>query len=172
LCSAYKLYAAVFTERLRKKTEENSVLSESQVGFRKGRGTMDNIFVLQYVIDKELRKKGGKFFGFFMDLKAAFDKVDRRTLWEIMRKRGNRKGLTERDKEIYESTKSAVRIRGETSEWFWIKKRVRQEYPLSPLLLFLLIANIKKEMRRSQVEGAQMGERGSEPWHMQMTWCC
>jgi len=38
LCLAYKLYAAVFTER-RKETEEKSVLPKSQAGFRKGRGT-------------------------------------------------------------------------------------------------------------------------------------
>jgi len=56
-------------------------MPKSQAGYRKGRFTMDNIYILQHIIGKELRKKRGKFFGFFMDFKAAFDKIDRRMLW-------------------------------------------------------------------------------------------
>ncbi|XP_071581724.1 uncharacterized protein [Temnothorax nylanderi] len=63
---------------------------------------MDNVYVLQHVVKRELRKKGGKVYGFFVDLKAAFDRVDRKVLWEAMEKRGIRKGLIERTKEIYE----------------------------------------------------------------------
>ena len=43
LNSAYKVYAMVLTERLRKKIENKEILPESKVGFRRGRSTMDNI---------------------------------------------------------------------------------------------------------------------------------
>jgi len=65
-----------------------------------------------------------------MDLKA-FDKVDRRTLWET-RKRGIRKGLPERVKEIYESMKSAMRVQGETSEWSEYRKGGQTRMPINP----------------------------------------
>lgn len=45
LCTAYKLYAGVLTERLRAKVEEKGALPETQADFRKKRGTMDNIYV-------------------------------------------------------------------------------------------------------------------------------
>lgn len=41
---------------------------------------------MNYVINKELRKKGGKIFAFFADLKVAFDKIDRQKLNETMEK--------------------------------------------------------------------------------------
>lgn len=94
-----------------------------EVAGRKGRGTMDNIYVLNHIIQKEIRKKGGKIFGFFMDLKSAFDKVDRKTLWEEMERRGIRKGIVERIKKIYESTKNVVRVNGRVSERFSDGKR-------------------------------------------------
>lgn len=55
-------------------------------------------------------------YGFFMDLRAAFDRVDRNRLWEAMKKRGVRRELIERIKEIYESTKCAVRSQGRRSK--------------------------------------------------------
>lgn len=46
LCSAYKIYAEMIRRKLQEETERLEVLRESQGGFRKGTGTMDNIFVL------------------------------------------------------------------------------------------------------------------------------
>jgi len=38
---------------------------------------MDNIFVLNYLINRQIEKKGGKLIAVFVDLRAAFDSVDR-----------------------------------------------------------------------------------------------
>lgn len=46
LCSAYKIYAEMIRRKLQEETERLEVLPENQGGFRKGTGTMDNIFVL------------------------------------------------------------------------------------------------------------------------------
>jgi len=95
------------TERLREKIEGKGSLPETQAGFRKGRGTMDNVRILQEVINKEISKKREKVYVFFIDLKAAFDKVVRKILWKQWRR-----GLIERVKEIYEQTKTAVKVHG------------------------------------------------------------
>lgn len=47
-----------------------------------------------------------------MDLRAAFDSVDRRVLMETMRKRGVREGLVESIKEMLRETRSRVRVGG------------------------------------------------------------
>jgi len=54
------LYAAVLIERLRKETKEKRV-PESQAGFRKARGTMDNIYISCNIIGKEMRKREESF---------------------------------------------------------------------------------------------------------------
>lgn len=86
-----KVYAKVLAERLRKEVKEKGIMSRFQTGFRKGLGTMNNICVLNYLINRELGRKKGRMVAFFIDLKAAFDSVDRRIL--ILMKKGIREGL-------------------------------------------------------------------------------
>lgn len=92
----YKIYASALVERIKKEVEKKGVISQNQTGFRKGMGTMDNIYVLNYMVNRQLEKKGGKLVALFVDLKAAFDSVDREVLMEVMRERGLREGLVRR----------------------------------------------------------------------------
>lgn len=55
----YKVYVKVLAEKLRKEVEEKEIMPQYQTGFRKGLGTMDNIYVLNYLINRELKRKKG-----------------------------------------------------------------------------------------------------------------
>lgn len=66
-----------------------------------------------------------------MDLKAAFDKLDRKELWKAMEEKGIRTGLVEKVKEIYVSTKNVVKVQWKVSGWLWTTKEVRQGCPVS-----------------------------------------
>ena len=59
---------------------------------------------------KKAKKKGNKLYAIFVDLKAAFDTVNRDKLWETMEKGNINKYLIERIKEIYEETKVKIRL--------------------------------------------------------------
>jgi len=52
----YKIYAGVLAERLRKEAEKKGILIDSQRGFRKGMKTMDQIYILYYLINRRIRK--------------------------------------------------------------------------------------------------------------------
>ena len=91
----YKVYVGILGERLRSEIEEKGVLPPNQTGFRKGMGVVDNIYVLNYLINRQLAKKGGRMVAMFVDLKAAFDSVGRRVLGEAMQERGYGKGIRE-----------------------------------------------------------------------------
>lgn len=54
-----------------------------------------------------------------MDLKTAFDSVDKKVLFEVMREREMREGLRSRVEEIYGETRSKVRIGMSLGESFW-----------------------------------------------------
>ena len=43
---------------------------------------------MNYIINRQITKKGGKLVAFFVDLRAAFDSVDRSKLMDAMRERG------------------------------------------------------------------------------------
>lgn len=81
--TAYKIYASVLNKKLKKETEDK--LRETQFGFRERRGTMNAVYTINYVVNKEL-SKGGKIVAFFADLKAAFDKVNRKQMNEMLKK--------------------------------------------------------------------------------------
>lgn len=57
MSSMYKVYAKVLAERLKKEVEEKRTVLQSQTGFRKKLSTMDNIYVLNYLINRELGRK-------------------------------------------------------------------------------------------------------------------
>jgi len=47
----YKIYVPVLEEMLRVEVEEKEKMPQNQVGFRKGMGMMDNIYVFNYLIN-------------------------------------------------------------------------------------------------------------------------
>lgn len=55
----------ILGERLGKEVEEGDRISQNEIGFRKGMGTMDNVYVLNYLVSTELnmKRKDGIFCG-------------------------------------------------------------------------------------------------------------
>ena len=134
LSTLYKIYATIVNKRLKKEIEEKKILPDTQAGFRKERGTLDNIYILKQSIDKEISQPGGKVYAMFIDLKAAFDSLDRNELWRCMRKRGIKIDLIYKIVQIFTETKCQVKVKDVHSEIFWTNLGVRQGDPLSPTL--------------------------------------
>ena len=61
----------------------NCELSEVQAGFRKGRGTRDQIVSIHWII-KNARESQKNIYFCFIDYSKAFDCVDRNQLWKIL----------------------------------------------------------------------------------------
>jgi len=113
---------------------------------------IDNIYTLNYVVERELAR-GNRIVATFVDLRAAFDSVDRGVLGRSLEERGVSARLRRRIMEIYEETRSVVRIGGRVGKRFWTEKGVRQGCPLSPLLFNLLVADIEEELEKDGVGG-------------------
>jgi len=104
LFTAYKIYAEVMRNRLEEKAEEKNLVPENQAGFKKGRATIDNVFILNLNVQREKRQEGedGKIYMMFVDLKVAFDKVKRKILWRELRRLRVSEKLVRRAEKIYE----------------------------------------------------------------------
>ena len=50
--SLSKLYATILDERIHTWAESNNIRAEGQAGFRRGRGTIDNVFILKTLLDQ------------------------------------------------------------------------------------------------------------------------
>lgn len=82
LCSAYRIYMEIVRKRLEIDIEKKRIIPESQNEFRSRRSTSDNNFVLDHITQKEKGKgkKDRKVYALFIDVKAAFDNVNREKL--------------------------------------------------------------------------------------------
>lgn len=82
-------------------------------------GTIDNIYIISYLINRQLAKKGGRMAAFFVDLKTAFDLVDKGVLVKTIRERKIRAELVRRVEKALRETKSRVGVEDVAGEQFW-----------------------------------------------------
>lgn len=106
--SLYKIDASVLADRLREEVEKKALLYAKKVGFRSGMGVMDSVYTPNYLVSREVNSKGGKLVAFFVDLKVAFDTIDRGILIETMRKMGVREGLFRKCEETLREMRNKV----------------------------------------------------------------
>ena len=79
-----KIMALMMLNRMRDPIAE-TVLPESQCGFRRNRGTTDMIFAVRQLMEKA-REQHRNLYIAFVDFTKAFDSVNRNALWVIMKK--------------------------------------------------------------------------------------
>ena len=124
-----------------------------QAGFRKGRGTRDQIANIRRIVEKAREFQKNIYFC-FIDYTKAFDCVDHNKLWKILQEMGIPDHLTCLLRNLYAGHKATVRTGHGTIDWFEIRKGICQGCVLSPCLFNLYAEYI---MRNAGLEEAQVG---------------
>ena len=130
----------------------NQELPDVQTGFRKGRGTRDQIVNIHWITEKT-RKFQKNIYFCFIDYAKAFDCVDHNKLWKILKAMGIPDHLTCLLKKLYAGQEATVRTRHRT-EWFQIRKGIHQGCILSPCLCKLYEEYL---MRNAGLDEGQTG---------------
>ena len=123
-------------------------LPDVQAGFRKGRGTRDQIANICWIIEKGREFQKNIYFYYA----KAFDCVDHNKQWKILKEMGIPDHLTCLLINLYTGQEATVKTVQETTDWFQIGKGVRQGCILSPCLFNLYAEYI---MRNAGLEEAQ-----------------
>ena len=131
----------------------NHELPDVQAGFRKGRGTRDQIANICWIIEKAREFQKNIYFC-FIDHAKAFDCVDHNKLWEILKEMGIPDHLTYLLRNLYAGQEATVRTGHGTTDWFQIGKGGCQGCILSPCLFNLYAEYI---MRNAGLEETQAG---------------
>ena len=100
----------------------NQEVSDVQVGFRKGRGTRDQIANIHWIMEKAAISRNSYFC--FIDHTKAFDCVDHNKLWKILKDIGITDHLTCILRNLYAGQEATVRTGHGTTDWFQTGKRV------------------------------------------------
>lgn len=140
-----KIYSQILDLRLRAWAETNNIISDSQFGFRQKKSTIDCLFILQAIVNKQLSKKK-KLYCAFIDFKKAFDLVYRNGIWYKLCQIGVSLKFVKSIKAIYNSVKVCVKSLGKLSDSFDSLVGVKQGEPLSPLLFILFLNDLSSEL--------------------------
>ena len=127
--------------------------SDVQAGFRKGRGTRDQISNICWIIEKA-REFHKNIYFCFIDYAKASDCVDHNKLWKILQEMGIPDHLTCLLRNLYAGQEATVKTGHGTTDWFQMRKGVRQGCILSPCLFNLDAEYI---MRNAGLDEAQAG---------------
>ena len=131
----------------------NRELPDVQAGFRKGRGTRDEIANIRWITEKAREFQKNIYFC-FLDYAKAFDCVDDNKMWKILKEMGIPDHLTCLLRNLYAGPEATVRTRHGTTDRFQIGKRVCQGYILSSCLFN---SHADYIMRNDWLDEAQAG---------------
>ena len=131
----------------------NRELPDVQAGFRKGRGTRDQIVNIRWIMEKAREFQKNIYFC-FIDYAKVVDCVEHNKLWKILQEMGIPDHLTCLLRNLYAGQEATVRTGHGTTDCFQIRKGVCQGYVLSPWLFNLYAEDI---MRNAGLDEAQAG---------------
>ena len=114
----------------------NWELPDVQAGFRKGRGTRDQIANICWII-KKARELQKNIYFCFIEYAKAFHCADHNKLWKILKEMELPDHLTCLLRNLYAGQKATLRTGHETMDLFQIGKGVSQGCILSPCLFNL-----------------------------------
>ena len=152
LSCIYKLYSSVINNRLSSYCECNKLIDEEQNGFMPGRPCLDHVFVLSSVIRNRQINNMSTFAG-FIDMKKAFDWVDRELLlFKILSQFGIKGKMYNVITSLYSNSTACVEINNYT--YTYIKTSivnmtsgVKQGDTLSPTLFSMFINDLAVDVK-------------------------
>ena len=119
----------------------NQELPDVQAGFRKGRGTRDQIANIRWIIEKAREFQKNIYFC-FINYAKAFDCVDHNKLWKAVKEMRIPDHLTCLPRNLYVCQEATIRTLYGTTDWFKIEKGVWQGCLLSSCLFNLYVEPI------------------------------
>ena len=111
----------------------NSEVPDVQAGFRKSRGTRDQIANIHRIIRKAREFQKNIYF-YFIDYTKAFDYVNHNKLWKILKEMGIPDHLTCLLRYLYAGQEATVRTGHGTTDWFQTGKSVSRLYIVTLLI--------------------------------------
>ena len=114
----------------------NCELPDVQAGFRKGRGTRDQITNIHWITEKARVLQKNIYFH-FINYAKAFDCVDHSKLWKILKEMGIPDHLTCLLRNLYAGQEAIFRTGYGPIDWIQIRKGLYQVYILLSCLFNL-----------------------------------
>jgi hypothetical protein len=141
-----KVFERLLLNRVQDKLDDTETLPEEQAGFRPGRSTRDQTYILRKALDS--RKAASKrTFLCFVDLSNAFPSAWQDGMWFRLREAGIKGKLFRSIRMLYRSCASAIQTPYGLTDRYTSDLGTRQGAVLSPFLFSLLISPLAQTLR-------------------------
>ena len=131
-----KVLTRIILDRMKDAIDQR--LRDEQAGFRKDRSCNDQIATLRIIVEQAMEWQA-PLYVCFVDFEKAFDSIDRKSMWNILRNYGVPGKTVDIIRKLYEGFACQVIHDGRLSEEFQVTTGVRQGCLLSPLLFLVLL---------------------------------
>ncbi|CAH8514717.1 unnamed protein product [Schistosoma haematobium] len=138
----------------RMKFAVDAQLRDQQAGFRKDRSCTDQIATLRIIVEQSVEWNSSLYIK-FIDYGKAFDSVDRKTLWKLLRHHGVPEKIVNIIRNSYDGLQCKVVHGGQLTDAFQVRTGVRQGCLLSPFLFLLVVDWIMKTSTSEGKHGIQ-----------------
>ena len=155
-----KLFSLILNDRLQQFLETNNLISNAQIGFRKGHRTSDHILLLKALIDSYKQKKK-HIYACFVDFSSAFDSIWHQGLIYKMYKNGFSNKIIKLLQSMYNKIQSCVKKQGVISESFNCNKGTRQGCSLSPTLFNIYVNDLEKCINSEDCDPVKVGQQAT-----------
>lgn len=140
-----KIFMGILNTRINLWLTKHNIITEYQAGFREGYSTVDNLYNLAAIASLKY-KENKKLYAFFVDFKAAFDKVSRKSLFYKLQSIGMSTKMNRMIESIYGTTKFTVWNGENLSDEFYTGSGVKQGCLLSPTLFSIYLNDLHEHL--------------------------
>ncbi len=153
-----KLFTKLIAARLQEDVELKRILRKIQHGFRRGIQSADALYIINRILAQHGHRQGLAMA--FLDIRKAYDKVNRDKLWEKLRQLGYGGKILRILQALYKDLTAIVTLDDITSEPVRMSQGLKQGCCLSPLLFAIYISDLGKQLEQSgkgyEIDGIQV----------------
>ena len=143
-----KFFTVILNERLKNWALNNDILTDAQFGFKPNHCTVDAIYCLNALIERQFQAKG-KLYCCFIDFKKAYDFIDRYSLWFKLLQLGVDGKLFSVIRSMYDEVKLCVSHLNSYSDYFSSEIGLFQGEITSPMMFSLFLNDIENAFHHS-----------------------
>ena len=157
----FKICMMIVRDTINEWVDETGMLGNVQGGFRGGKRTEDNMFMLERMMEMA-KVRGECLYIGYTDMEKAYDRVNRRKFFEVMQSYGIHEKLVRTIEKVYEDNRVKFELNEYITDWCKNDSGVKQGCSLSPLLFNINVRELGMTIQKSDngFKYVSVGENG------------